>query len=162
MNSHALLQQAADLIQAGNVGDAAAVCRRLLASQPEHPDALHLLAMATRSSDPQGAERLFRESLARAPQQPSVRVNMANFLRSSNRIAEAESLLRQTTEMAPDFVPGWYNLGILLRAAGRLDEAETCAARTNALSPAWEGLLALVAAAAVTSSPFTCCAWGAK
>ncbi len=83
------------------------------------------------------AEQLFRESLARAPQQPSVRVNLANFLRTSNRTAEAESLLRETTAMAPDFVPGWYNLGILLRLAGRLEEAEHCASRTNALSPAY-------------------------
>ena len=137
MNGHALLQRAADLIQAGNVSDGADVCRQLLASQPGHPDALHLLAMATRSSDPQGAELLFRESLARAPQQPSVRVNFANFLRASNRMAEAESLLRATTEMTPEFVPGWYNLGILLRLAGRLEEAERCASRTNALSPAY-------------------------
>ena len=137
MNGHALLQRAADLIQAGNVSDGAEVCRQLLASQPGHPDALHLLAMATRSTDPHGAERLFRESLARAPQQPSVRVNFANFLRASNRMAEAESLLRATTEMAPEFVPGWYNLGILLRLAGRLEEAERCASRTNALSPAY-------------------------
>ncbi len=137
MNGHALLQRAADLIQAGNVGDGAAVCRQLLATQPGHPDALHLLAMAIRSSDPQEAERLFRESLARAPQQPSVLVNLANFLRTSNRADEAESLLRTTTEMAPDFVPGWYNLGILLRLAGRLEEAEHCASRTNALSPGY-------------------------
>jgi Tfp pilus assembly protein PilF len=137
MNSNALLQRAAELIQAGNVVDGAAVCRQLLASQPGHPDALHLLAMATRSSDPQGAELLFRESLARAPAQPSVLVNFANFLRTSGRPAEAEPLLRVATEMAPDFVPGWYNLGILLRLAGRLEEAEHCASRTNALSPAY-------------------------
>jgi Tfp pilus assembly protein PilF len=137
MNGHALLQRAADLIQTGNVVDGAAVCRQLLASQPGHPDALHLLAMATRSSDPQGAELLFRDSLARAPRQPSVLVNFANFLRTSGRAAEAEPLLRAATQMAPDFVPGWYNLGILLRLAGRLDEAEHCAGRTNALSPAY-------------------------
>ncbi len=123
MNGDAQLQRAADLIQAGNLGDGAAVCRQLLASQPGHPDALHLLAMATRSSDPQGAERLFRESLARAPRQPSVLVNLANFLRASSRSAEAEPLLRAATEIAPDFVPGWYNLGILLRQAGRLERS---------------------------------------
>ena len=48
------------------------------------------------------AEELFRKSLARAPQQPSVRVNLANFLRASNRTAEAESLLRETNEWPPD------------------------------------------------------------
>src|SRR5512143_443428 len=137
MNSNALLQRAAELIQAGNVVDGAAVCHQLLASQPGHPDALHLLAMATRSSDPQGAELLFRKSLARAPRQPSVLVNFANFLRTSGRPAEAEPMLRAATEIAPDFVPGWYNLGNALRLAGRLDEAEHCAARTNALSPAY-------------------------
>ncbi len=137
MNGQALLQRAADLIQAGNVGDGAALCRQLLASQPGQPDALHLLAMATRASDPQDAERLFRESLVRAPRQPAVRVNFANFLRASNRTAEAEMLLRETTETAPQFVAGWYNLGILLRQAGRLEEAEHCASQTNALSPAY-------------------------
>ena len=137
MSGHALLQQAGDLIQAGDVERGAELCRRLLESQPGHPDALHLLAMAMRSSNPQEAERLFRESLSRAPGQPGVRVNFANFLRMSNRTSEAESHLRAATEMAPEFVPGWYNLGILLRLAGRLDEAERCAARTNALSPAY-------------------------
>lgn len=137
MSGHALLQQASDLIQAGDVERGAEVCRRVLESQPENPDALHLLAMATRSSNPQEAERLFRESLSRAPGQPAVRVNLANFLRASNRTSEAELHLRAATEMAPDFVPGWYNLGILLRLAGQLDEADRCAARTNALSPAY-------------------------
>jgi Tfp pilus assembly protein PilF len=133
----ALLQRAADLIEAGNIADGAAACRQVLAAQPGHPDALHLLAMATRSTDPQGAEQLFRESLARAPRQPSVLVNFANFLRTSSRVAEAEQLLRAAIELAPDFVPGWYNLGILLRLAGHLEDAERCASRTNALSPAY-------------------------
>ena len=135
MNGHALLQRAADLIQAGNVSDGAALCRQLLAAQPGHPDALHLLAMATRASDPQAAEQLFRESLARAPQQPSVRVNFANFLRSSNRTAEAETLLRERRAMAPDFVPGWYNLGILLRLSRTVGGSGTLREQTNALSP---------------------------
>ena len=112
MNGHALLQRAADLIQAGNVGDGAAACRQLLASQPGHPDALHLLAMATRSSDPQDAERLFRESLARAPR-AAERAASISPISCARRVGwpRQKPLLRAATEMAPDFVPGWYNLG---------------------------------------------------
>ena len=61
MNGHALLQRAGELIQAGDVERGAALCRQRAANRNRDiPDALHLLAMATRSSDPQDAERLFR------------------------------------------------------------------------------------------------------
>ena len=166
MSGHALLQQAGDLIQAGDVDRGAEVCRRVLESQPGNPDALHLLAMAMRSSHPQEAERLFRESLSRAPGQPGVRVNFANFLRASNRTSEAESHLRAATEMAPDFVPGWYNLGILLRLLGRLDEADQCAAKTNALSPAyaagWELLAAIAQQRGDIAAAISACRAGVR
>ncbi len=136
------LQRATQLIQAGNVAAGAALCRDVLAREPGQPDALHLLAMATRTSDPRAAEALFRESLQRAPLQPNVLVNYANFLRASGRTDEAEPLLRRATELAPEWVPGWYNLGILLRATNRLGEAAHCANRCTTLDPAhaagWE------------------------
>jgi len=137
MKRETVLQRAAAAIQAGRLADGAALCRQLLATEPGQPEGLHLLAMATRASDPQGAEALFRESLARAPHQPAALVNFANFLRTSGRVAEAESLLRRAIELAPEFVPAWYNLGVQLRAAGRLDDAARCATRTTRLSPSY-------------------------
>jgi predicted Zn-dependent protease len=143
----ATVRHAAALMQAGNVEGGAALCRQVLAAMPGQPDALHLLAMAARDSDPRAAEALFGDSLARAPRQPSVLVNFGNFLRAQGRVAEGEALLRRAIDLAPDFVPGWYNLGILLRESNRLDDALRCANKVTALAPryaaGWELLAAI-------------------
>src|SRR5262245_19168811 len=141
------MRRAAALMQAGNISDGAALCRQVLANVPGQPDALHLLAMAARENDPNVAEALFRDSLSRAPRQPSVLVNFGNFLRSRGRASEGEALLRRAIDFAPDFVPGWYNLGILLRGDNRLDEALRCANKVTTLAPryaaGWELLAAV-------------------
>lgn len=148
MEHGAIVQRAAALMQAGNIAEGAALCRQVLQAAPGQPDALHLLAMAARSSsDSVAAESLFRESLSRAPGQPAVLVNFGNFLRTQGRASEAESLLRSAIKLAPEFVPAWHNLGVLLHAMGKLDDARRCASRVTALAPrdsaGWELLAAI-------------------
>jgi predicted Zn-dependent protease len=148
MEQSAMVQRAAALIQAGNVAEGAALCRKLLEAAPGRPDALHLLALAARKNgDPATAEALFRESLAREPRQPGVLVNFGNFLRAHGRVSESEAMLRHAIELAPTFVPAWHNLGVLLHAAGQLDEAWRCASKVTNLAPrdstGWELLAAI-------------------
>jgi predicted Zn-dependent protease len=147
MNHHVMLQRAAALLQNGRANEGATICRKLLAAAPGHPEALHLLAMATRSADPTAAEALFRQSLSRQPRQPATLVNFANFLSSRGRRHDAEELLRAAVMQAPDFAPAWYGLGLCLYESGALDEATRCAVRATKLAPTyapgWELLAAI-------------------
>ena len=87
------------------------LCRQLLASQPGHPDALHLLAMATRANDPREAEQLFRESLARAPQQPACASTSPTSCARPIGPPKPSRCCARPPKWRPQFVPGWYNLG---------------------------------------------------
>jgi len=148
MNHGTTLQRAAALMRSGRLAEGDALCRDVLRVAPNHPGALHLLALAARDAgQPDEAEAFFRESLGRSPKQPGLLVDFGNFLRTRGRLPEAESHLRRAIEVAPDFVPALYALAMLLRSVGRLDEATTYAREVVRRSPrdaaGWELLAAL-------------------
>ena len=144
----AVLRQAAALLQAGQVRQAAALCEQLLKQAPGQPDALHLLALASAAQgDHHGAEKHYLDSLARAPQRPDILVNFGKFLRGSGRIPEAEQRLQQALGCAPQFAPALQQLGLLQLGSGQLDSARGNAQQLTRLEPdnpaGWELLAAI-------------------
>jgi tetratricopeptide (TPR) repeat protein len=119
-----LLSSALAHHQAGSVMAAEQLYRQVLASDPNQPDALHLLGVLCMQSG-RGEEAI--EHLSRAF---SLRPNSAEFANhlgaaygSLKRFDEAVTVLRRAVQLAPADSQAHYNLGTALRSSERLTEA---------------------------------------
>ncbi len=130
------LQQAMAQLQQGNVALAESVLVPLNMRHPNHPDVLHLLAMAAKQKGSiDAAEQYFMASLKAAPRQAAVHANFANLLVGRSKISEAIKHYRQAVELEPGFVNGWYNLALTLAKAGQFDDALRASDKLMSLTP---------------------------
>ncbi|MBN8897930.1 MAG: tetratricopeptide repeat protein, partial [Rhodospirillales bacterium] len=129
---------------------------RVLASDPTHPDALHLLAMLElRGNDCPRALGL----LDQARPTPDILTDRGVILRMLGRLDAAEASYRAALDLAPGHVHAWGNLGNLLLDGRRLSEAEAAfdAALTAAPDQPWllrgRALVALAREAPAEAEP---------
>jgi len=111
--------------QAGRLQSAEAAYRQVLAIEPRHPDALHLLGVLAHQV---GRNDLAADFIGRAiavfDGHPDFHSNLGLVLNQLGRPEEAEASLRAALRLRPDFPDAHNNLGIALSALGRRDEAE--------------------------------------
>jgi tetratricopeptide (TPR) repeat protein len=120
------LQQATAHHQAGRLAEAHALYRQILAAEPDHPDALHLLGVLThQAGHPAQAEPLIRRALARQPQAFVYFNSLGNVLRGLSRPAEAEAAYRAALRLQPNTPDFHHHLGLALRDQNRTEDAET-------------------------------------
>lgn len=145
----ALLEQALDYHQRGQIPEAVARYEAILRQAPEHPDALHFLGVAaSQTGQPGRAEMLIRKAIAAFPGNPVFYVNLANAIRESGdpaRLPEVESTLRQALAIRPDLASARHNLGNLLYSQGRLAAAADEYAAVLVSQPGHPGALNLLA-----------------
>jgi tetratricopeptide (TPR) repeat protein len=98
-----MVQQAIALHQRGQIGGAESLCRQVLAVEPEQPDALYLLGLATLQGGnrPQAAE-LIRRAASLRPRNWMFQGNLANVLFQLGNYAEAMAAYRQAATLKPD------------------------------------------------------------
>lgn len=114
-----LLQQAQVWLQQGQLVQAAAACQQLLAAQPTHADAIHLLGLVYKAqSDGAQAERHLRLSVQLAPGRADFHANLGNLLHTLRRHDEAIAAYRQALQRQRAFRPAWLGLIRALTAAG--------------------------------------------
>ena len=90
-------------------------CRSILASQPSHADALHLLGLVLRlKGDLEGAEPLLRQSIESEPRRAEFRTNLGNLLRAAGRLTDAEQQYRTALTIEPTSRPARLALARLL------------------------------------------------
>ncbi len=130
------LTRAAELLQQGAFEQAAAACRSVLATVPDHAAATHLLGFARdRMGAPAEAEALLRRSLALEPANHEFRLNLGNFLGRLGRLSEAEAEYRAVLARFPGARKARHQLALTLDDLGRGAEAEAEARRTVAAEP---------------------------
>ena len=109
----AMFNQALSSLQAGQLDSATAQIDKLLASDPQNADALHLAALIEKSKLNYGAsETYFRRSLACSEKQPVVLSNLANLMKTMGRFTEANDLYLTAIEVMPNFYDAWVNRGL--------------------------------------------------
>lgn len=97
----------------------------MLAADPRHADALHLLgALATQRGNHEEAVALIRSAIAENGSSPQFHANLGTALRSLGRFAEAEAAYRRAIELKPDYADAHNHLGATFRDLGRIEEAE--------------------------------------
>ena len=120
------LARASALLGEGKLSQAESACRTVLATWPNQSAATHLLGLIrARGGDSEGGERLMRRSIELEPRDPALRVNLANHLRRSGRLAEAEMEFRAVLALAPAERPARHNLALTLSDLGRHTQAES-------------------------------------
>src|SRR5262249_46021222 len=90
--------------------------------QPRHPAAFwtnyYLGLRLIQAGRPAEALGYFRVGVARRPNNPGVRMNLANTLEFLGRSADAEAEYREAIRRQPDYAPVHFNLGIVLYHRG--------------------------------------------
>src|SRR5271169_5965662 len=87
LNSDAAIRLALEHFQSGRWAEGAGVCREILAMEPGHADALHLLGLAAgNSGDANGAIQLIAKAIDSNPYVPEYHSNSSKFLCDQSRL----------------------------------------------------------------------------
>jgi predicted O-linked N-acetylglucosamine transferase (SPINDLY family) len=123
------------LLQAGRLGDAAAVFRQILAVQPAHADALHLLGLVAYYEGNYGAAvDLIMTALTHHTSEIFYG-NLGNAFAGLGKRAAAIECFRQAIALKPGYIQAHNNLGNQLRDHGDFAEAVQCFRAVIALKP---------------------------
>ena len=110
--------------RAGRLADAETLYRQILAVQPGHADALHLLGVtAYQVGRHDLAETLIRQAIAVTAPGLRYHLDLGNVLSAQRRLDEAIAAYRLFLQFQPDFADAHNNLGATLKSMNRLEEA---------------------------------------
>ena len=130
------IQSGIALHQAGRLPEAEAIYRDVLATDPHHFDALHLLGVAAQQQgDSARAVELMTHALAVEPANGQALCNIAIAYQGLHRLDDAEASLRKALALQPDWDRAHNALGTTFLARGNLDEAQACFRRAVAANP---------------------------
>lgn len=123
MNS-SLLQQAFQLYESGQAEKAATICHQVLRTEPQQPDALHVLGnIAKDQGQFQQALQYFQQGLRSAPQHVHMLNSAGLLFRKMGYLNDARQCFERAIQIDPGYFQGRYNLANLCRAEGDLDRA---------------------------------------
>jgi predicted O-linked N-acetylglucosamine transferase (SPINDLY family) len=132
----ALLHQGFAYQQAGKLQEAEQCYRQILATQPNHAEALHLLGILAHGDKKYDeAIRLISRAIQISPDNPNYYTNLGTAFKLRNKFDEAIMSYRKAVSIKPDFPEAWYNMGNALKAKKRMDEAFSCYHRVIQLKP---------------------------
>jgi Flp pilus assembly protein TadD len=110
--------------QAGRLAEAESLYRQILALEPGHADALHLLGvLAIQVGRADVAADLIEQALTSAPKSAIYLANHAAALNLLSRHRQAEAQCRKAIRAEPDYPDAYVNLAKALKAQGQLTEA---------------------------------------
>jgi tetratricopeptide (TPR) repeat protein len=132
----ALLQQALEQMNSGNLQEAQYFVRKGLALAPRNVELWNVAgACAMRLGDMGQAEQCWRQAVALEPRSALLHMNLGTLLAQCQRVAEAEQCYREAIARDPGLAAAHFSLGALLGKIGRGVEAEACYRRAIALDP---------------------------
>jgi len=140
MPAHMTLQQQLESglshHQAGRLAEAERIYRQILAHQPDHADALHLLGtLALQAGRLDEAVELIRRAIAICSTNAFYHSNLGKALKAAGQLDEAIASYRQAIRLKPDLAEVHSNLGIALKDNKQLGEAIASYGRAIRLKP---------------------------
>lgn len=124
--------QAADHQKKGEFAEARQLLEEVLATLPQHADALHLLGiLAQQTGKSSEALELLSRSITIAPENPIFHQNLGNLQAQLGDLLSAARSYQRSLELDPQNMQCWLQLGELLDQNGEHVSAEQCYA--NAL-----------------------------
>ncbi len=130
------MQQAMTLHRAGNLAQAEALFRQVLAIAPDHPDAgYHLGQLYNQAGRLGEAIACLRQVIARNPRHGRAFNTLGMALDGIGEGREALDCYRKAARIDPGAYEANYNLGSALLTHDEVDEAVRCLERTVAIDP---------------------------
>ena len=122
--------------RAGRLHLAEQLYRQILALEPNHADAVHLLGVvAHQTGRHEQAVDLIRRAVELTPGCSGFHNNLGEAYRALHRIPEAVAAFRRALELQPDYAEAHNNLGNALHAENQGNEAIACYRRALGLKP---------------------------
>lgn len=122
--------------RAGDYAAAGELYRRILAQDPDQPDALNLLAAVHMEAGSHGAAaELLRRAVAVAGQVPRFHCNLGNALQGTGDLPGAEAAYRRALALDPGDADAHTGLGFALAQMGDTPQAIECYRAALAIEP---------------------------
>lgn len=122
--------------QSGRLELAREIYRRILAVEPDQPDALHLLGVvAHQFGEHAAAVEHIGRAIAISPAEAAFHTNLGEALRALGRADEAVACYRRAVELDPNTFEAQSNLGVALAGQGHNAEAIACFRQALTLRP---------------------------
>lgn len=135
-----LLRAGLQLHQSGRAQEAASYYRRVMATDPKHPAANHLLGLVLLGSgDTAQAVNHIARAVAERPDNAQYLCNLGVALNAASRPEEAVAALERAVAINPNFAEAYSNLGMAFRELRRFDDAVEAYRRAIAIRPGEAG-----------------------
>ncbi|MGO8744451.1 MAG: tetratricopeptide repeat protein [Thermoguttaceae bacterium] len=122
--------------QAGRLQAAERMYRQILAVEPNHADALHLLGVIARQAGKhEVAVKYIGRAIALNANAAFFHTSLGNALMEQGKLEEAVACYRRALELKPDDAATHNNLGNAFKAQGKLEEAVASCRRALKLKP---------------------------
>lgn len=119
-----LFGEALRLHREGKVEEAKGMYGQILGENPEDPDALHMMGIASfQSGEIFTAEDLLNKAVQLCPERPDFRCSLGNVLKPAGRVSEAVRMFEEAIRLNPEYAEAHNNLGATMNDAGKPDEA---------------------------------------
>ena len=129
-------EQGTRLHRQGQWAQAKSMYEAVLAQQPAHADALHLLGViAFQTGHPLVAVTLMNKAIALQPTNPVFHANCANGYKALGRLDDALQRYDQAIALQPRYVEAYCNRGVVLRQLHRYEQALESYDQALALDP---------------------------
>ena len=123
-------------LQAGRLQAAEQIYRQILAIQPNHADAIHLLGViASQVGKHEVAVEYIQRAIGLEGNAAAFHFHLGEAYRALRRFPEAVACYRRALDLEPDLAEAHNNLGNSLKEQGKLDEAVACYRRALELKP---------------------------
>jgi len=124
VNPKIKIEQALAFCQQGQFVQAREVCRKIVRSRPNNPDALHILGLvALETQDFTGAVELLSRVVKIDPRYATAFVNRGSALQALGQWEAALESYGQALMLDANLAQAHYNCGVVLHRLGRRDEA---------------------------------------
>jgi len=136
--SHLILAQR--MLRSRQFAAARSLYETFLARQPDHPEALHGLAISLLNlGEDDRADELLAHAIALAPADARLRATRGNILRKRGEDGAAAVAYAEAVALDPAYVEAHVSLGGALRSLGRVDEAVAALEPAVDRRPDWIG-----------------------
>ena len=133
-----LIQQGANFHKQGNLQEAEAHYRHVLATNPNQPDALHLMGvLAHQVQKNEFALSLITKSLAIRPGHVDTMMNLASVQQALGDVAKAEQTLNEAIKRHPNAAELWFNKGNLYELGRQHEKAIDAFTQGLKIRPEW-------------------------
>jgi tetratricopeptide (TPR) repeat protein len=133
-----VLGQAEQLRQQGQLEQAKDLCLQVVAAQPRHAEALHLLGIVLhQAGDTVAAIEMLQRAVGANPGVPLYHSNLGEMLRLAGRFDAAVAAGRRAVELHPGYAHALNNLGIAHYDRREYEEAADCYRRALARDPSF-------------------------